>query len=157
MNRRVIRWKEWPRQWTPILECGHTVRLHYSGLYDDEKERTEREGGYRCSTCDRIERRVANLRGMNRSAAATRYQAIFIERTYARSMAPHGKLSQDEELRFAEDLDDCWEEMTEKEREDAERNFARKKSGEGGNLKPQSAEAAAATSLDRIRRIRSGR
>ena len=127
MKRRVVRWEEWPRMWTPILECGHTVRLHYTGLSDKDKVTAELEDGYFCSTCDRIEHRVSNTRGMNRSAAAGRFQAIFIERTYARSMAPHGKLSQDEELRFTEDLDDCWEKMTEKEREDAEQHFALRK------------------------------
>lgn len=127
MKRRVIRWKELPRQWTPILECGHVVRQHYEGLSDEDKARTEREGGYRCSTCERIEHRVAELQegydrvarmyGVRASEAAIRFQALSSERTYARSMAPHGRLTQDEELRFAEDLDVCWEEMAEQERD----------------------------------------
>ena len=58
-----------------------------------------------------------------------RFDALRVQRRHARSVALDGRLSEEEEARFAEEMDDCWNAMNEGEREEAERSFRATKEG----------------------------
>ena len=59
------------------------------------------------------------------SDAASRFRKLLAERTCARSQAPNGLLPLDEEGRFVDDLELCWEKMSDEERQEAEREAER--------------------------------
>lgn len=51
MKRKITGWRELPRTWQPLLECGHHAWLDGAGFSDEEKERVIAVGEHHCLKC----------------------------------------------------------------------------------------------------------
>ena len=52
VKRKIAGWRELPRTWQPLLECGHYAWIDGAGLSDEQKERAAIAGEYHCLKCD---------------------------------------------------------------------------------------------------------
>ena len=73
VDRKIVKWDEYtpPREWTPVLDCGHKQLDYDHGLSDEQKANVESNGNvWSCYECgrerDRIHELEAELRRLKR-------------------------------------------------------------------------------------------
>jgi len=64
MKVKIIDWADYqpPRQWFPVLSCGHkAIGSYEEGLDDATKSEIEVDGVWTCFKCGEIEKQIADL------------------------------------------------------------------------------------------------
>jgi hypothetical protein len=72
VTRKIVDWTMQPRQWWPVLDCGHRPLEYDPGVTDEEKAELLKKSTWECIECGREKDRIASLEHELRELKAKR-------------------------------------------------------------------------------------